>query len=772
MMAFNITYKLMKKTGLLLTFLSLCIAAMQANDNPVGLVNPYVDAVNSRWFFFSSACRPFGMVSLFPDTQTGGDWGSGYRYNTDTIKGFSHVHDWQIAGVSVQPVVPGKINPENLFTDYYSKFSHSTEKVSPGYHSVMMERYSIRAELTSTQRVGFHRYTFADTQEAAVLFILNGQLGPGRMVDGELTQVDEFTLEGRTVNAPTLRRPENFSVFFRATLNVPVHSVVKNSVTGNYRINVKVPATKEVLMKVAVSYTSTQNAANNLHTELSGWDFDAAVTDAQDEWNRWLSRIEVKGGTLAQRQRFYTDLWHALQGRRMINDCNGAYPDNTGTHFRIGQLPLDKNGKPLYNHYNSDSFWGAQWTISTLWGLVYPELMVEFSKSMMQYFRDGGLIPRGPAGGNYTYVMTGASSTPFIVSAIQKGLLTDDLDEIYNALKKNHLPGGIMEKAGYEHHTRLGGGFSYYLKNGYVPYPVPEGKFGFHQQGASLTLEYAYQDWTLAQLAKKLGHPADYDEFMKRSGNFRNVYDAKNGWMRPKDVQGNWHPHFDPFQHELGFIESNASQSSWFVPHDIPGLAKLMGGKAKTSSKLNELFLLAEKQGFTIGSSHDLEQHPEYNRVPINYGNQPSIQTANIFNHLGRPWLTQYWSRKVVETVYEGLSPERGYNGDEDQGLMGALAVLMKIGLFSVDGGCSVTPTLELGSPVFDNITLHLNPDYYDGKTIEIEVVNNGPENCYIQSATLNGKKLNTWKLDHKELVKGATLQLVMGNAPNTKWGK
>lgn len=758
-------------SSLLSIFLILSLV-VGAQDKPVDLVYPFVDSANSRWFFFSSAARPFGMVSLMPDTQKGGDWGSGYRYNTDTIKGFSHIHEWQLAGVSVMPVAVQQGQPSDVFRDYYSRFSHDREIVQPGYHLVELERYGIRAELSSTSRVGFHRYSFTSTGNGAVLFNLNGQLGPGMMVDGELTLVDEFTLEGQTINAPTIRRPKECAVYFRVKLNVPVTSVTKDRETGNYCVGVDLTANKTLLMKVAISYTSVRNAEANLEAELPGWDFDRVVKESNEEWNAMLSRIEIQGGTKAQRQRFYTDLWHALQGRRILNDVNGAYPDNTGDTFRIGQLPLDENGKVLYNQYNSDSFWGAQWTLNTLWGLVYPELMVEFSNSLMQYYRDGGMVPRGPSGGNYTYVMTGASTTPFIVSAIQKGLLKENQEQYYQALKKNHMPGGIMEKAGYEHTTWYGGGLRYYIKNGYVPYPIPEGKFGFHQQGAGLTLEYAYQDWTLAQLALKLGHSDDYRYFMARSKNYRNVYDKKTGWMRPKDVEGKWYQDFDPFQHEQGFIESNAAQSTWFVPHDTKGLAKLMGGPKKAISKLNQSFEIAEEMGFTIGTSHSVEHHPEYNRIPINYGNQPSIQTAYLFSPLGSPWLTQYWSRKVVETVYEGLSPERGYNGDEDQGLMGALAVLMKIGLFSIDGGCSAIPELELGSPVFDKTIIHLNSEYFTGESIVIETLNNSPENCYIQSAILNGKPFDSWKISQEELVKGAKIVLVMGDTPNKKWGK
>jgi len=754
-----------------IAFSSCSTSNSTVNQNPVDLVVPTVDSANSRWFFFSSACRPFGMVNLSPDTQVGGAWGSGYRYNTDTIKGFSHVHAWQLAGVSVMPVVLENEGNRGIFEDYASKFNHDNETAIPGYHAVDLERYNIKAELTSSTRVGFHRYTFGEKEKAALLFNLNGLLGPSLMKDGELKQTGEYTLEGKTVNAPTMRRAKDCTVFFHVELNEPIRSIVRDEETNNYLVNLDLSESKELLMKVAISYSSTENAAENLNAEIPGWDFAQIVSESKSEWNKLLSRIEVEGGTLEQQKRFYTDLWHALQGRRIISDVNGAYPDNTGNTFRIGQLPLDENGKPLFNQHNSDAFWGAQWTINTLWGLVYPEMMDEFTHSLMQYYKDSGMVPRGPSGGNFTFVMTGSSATPFIVSAIQKGIVKDSLEDIYQALKKGHMPGGIMEKAGYEHDTSLGGGLKYYIEKGYVPYPIPEGEFGLHQDGASLTMEYAYQDWTLAQLAKKLGHDDDYRYFLKRSQNYRHVYDKDSGWMRPKDVTGRWYEGFDPYQHEHGFIESNAAQSTWFVPHDLQGLAELMGGKEKAIAKLNNSFEEAERQGFTIGTSHDVEHHPEYNRVPINYGNQPSIQTVFIFNYLGHPWLTQYWSRKVVETVYEGLSPERGYNGDEDQGLMGSLAVLMKLGLFSMDGGCLEDPQLELGSPLFDKVVIHLNSDYYSGKTIEIETINNSPQNCYIQSANFDGDKLNDWRISQERLTDGGKITLEMGALPNRSWG-
>ena len=727
--------------------------------NPVDLVYPHLDTENSRWFFFSSASRPFGMVNLSPDTQIGGAWGSGYRYNTDTIKGFSHIHAWQLSGLSVMPVSITNDNRNNIFNDFYSHFSHETEIVNPGYHYIALDRYDIKAEITSTKRVGFHKYRFDGEGMPALLLNLNTMLGPCLNKDGILTATTQNSVAGELTNEPTRRRPKATKVFFHIDSDVQIKDIQKDELTGNYLLIFE-ENTNEVLLKAGISYTSIDNANNNIQTELAHWNFEEVVADARDEWNSYLNRIQIEGGTEDQQKRFYTDLWHALQGRRTISDANGAYPDNTGDNFRIGQLPLDENNKPLFNHYNSDSFWGAQWTINTLWGLVYPEIQKEFVQSMMQYYADGGLIPRGPSGGNYTYVMTGASSTPFIVSAIQKGIITENLSEIYAALKKNHMLGGIMGKAGYEHDTNLGGGLKYYIEKGYVPYPIPEGNFGFHQDGASLTLEYAYQDWTLAQLAKRLGYEEDYTYFLNRSHNYKNVYDNESTWMRPKDVNGKWLAEFDPYKYQTGFIESNGAQSTWFVPHNILGLAELMGGNENAVKKLNEQFETAAKLGFTSGNAHDKELHPEYSRIPINYGNQPSMQTAQIFNQLGRHDLAQFWTRSVVDKAYSGLSPATGYNGDEDQGLMGSLAVLMKIGLFQMNGGTEMNPEYQIGSPIFDKVTIKLNPYFHKGKSFTIEVPNNSSANVYVNKIMFNNQPIEDYRITHNQITEGGKMVL------------
>ncbi len=746
----------------LLLFFSAFSGSAQKSLRPVDLVYPQLDSENSRWIFFSSASRPFGMVNLCPDNRINGDWGSGYHYEVDTIKGFSHLHEWQISGLLVMPVTLPSAGKESLFTDFSSTFSHANETVKPGYHAVLLDRYSVNAELTSTSRVGFHRYKYPANSNPAVLIYLNGEIGPCINKEGTLEKTGPRSLRGSVVNAATRRRVKDFNVFFEIEFNADIKNVEKDPKTGNYLVSFDLPS-KHLLMKAALSYTSEENAAINMKSELPHWDFDKVVNESSEVWNSMLSRIRIEGGTKQQQQRFYTDLYHSILGRRTISDANGAYPDNTGDKFRVKQIPCDKTGKPLFNQYNFDAFWGAQWTLNTLWDLVYPEIAEEFVHSMMQYYHDGGIIPRGPAGGNYTFVMTGASTTPFIVSAWQKGIVKEDGEEIYQALKKNHMPGGIMERAGYEFKTAVGGGLKYYIAKGYVPYPIPDKNDGFHQDGAGMTLEYAYQDWTLAQMAKALGHTQDYNYFIGRSQNYKNLYDPESGWIRPKNLEGKWKTPFDPYQTNNGFIEANSAQSTWFVPQDLPGLAKLMGGNVAAINKLEQCFVTAKELGFTSGKSHDKELQEKFSRIPINYGNEPSIQTAFVFNLLGKPELSQFWSREVVNAAFSGLSPKTGYNGDEDQGLMGTLAVLYKIGLFQMNGGTEANPVYQIGSPIFDRISIELNQKYYPGKSLTIQTIGNSDKNRYVLSADLNGKPVSSTGINHNDLVKGGILTLKMG---------
>ncbi|GFD78767.1 hypothetical protein KUL118_16290 [Tenacibaculum sp. KUL118] len=763
-----------------LTPLSLSYAA---SKQPVDLVYPYLDSANSRWFFFDSASLPFGMVNLNPDTEIGGAWGSGYRYHSNDIKGISHVHAWQLSGLSVMPLSSTRPVAE-IKNDYYSPFSHDSEIVKPGYHKFSLDRYKIDVELTATTRVGFHRYHYAPNAPQQVLFNLGGKLGPSELGHAEANQVAPNAVAGYITNLPTYRRTRPTKVYYYAEFDKDIARLdsyrgehVFPAVSGINGLNAGLLIelshdAKPLLMKVGISYVSVENAKANIDAELSTWHFDKTKEAALTEWNTWLEKITVKGGSEQQQRRFYTDLWHALQGRRIISDANGQYVDQTGIDPVVKQLPLNEKGVPLFNHHNSDSFWGAQWTIATLWPLVYPSVASDFTNSLLTYYKDGSMIPRGPSGGNYTYVMTGASSTPFIVSNYMKGIRDFDVETAYSGLTYNHSDKGIMAKAGYEHYTKTGGGMRHYLEKGYIPFPLPpeESSYGNHRRGPGQTLENAYQDFTLAQFANALGKENDYQYFLKRSQNYRNVFDPESGFMRPRNVDGTWQTPFDPYQYENGFVESNPAQGTWFVPHDIKGLAELMGGEAVLIERLDRDFLVAEKQGFTSGTAHADETIESLRRAPINYGNQPSMQTAFIFSAAGAPWKTQKWSRRVVDAVYSHLSPERGYNGDEDQGLMGALAVLMKIGLFQLTGGVEQDPIYYIGSPIFDEITLSLDNDYFTGKQFTIKTLDNGPDNVFVESATLNGEPLNRAYLLHSEITNGGELVLQMSSTPNPSW--
>lgn len=786
------TFRLDSKIAFYMVLLAIALTScsqrpgkIQSNTDFVDLVYPHVDAANSRWFFFSSASRPFGMVNLSPDMVLDGTWGSGYRYYVDTIRGFSHIHEWQLSGVPVLPVT-GEFKGHLGADVYGSSYSHEKESVVPGYHKVHLESYGITAELTSTTRVGFHRYTFPASDESHIQFDFTTVLGPSATQEGFVKRTSDTSIEGYAVMAPTRRRPKPFTVYFVATFDKPfkqfrgwkdgavveaVEDVIRGSSTGAY-VSFATSGNEQRLMKVAISYVSTEQARLNLETELPHWDFDRIVQESREEWNNWLGRIKVEGGSEEDRRRFYTDLWKALQGRRIASDVNGKYCDMTGPERRIGQIPLDEYGKPKFNHHTSDSFWGAQWTLNTLWHLAYPEVTNAFVNSMLLMYKDGGLIPRGPAGGNYTAVMTGASSTPFIVSAYMKGIRNYDVEEVYEALRKNHLPGGMMGKAGYEHFTAKGGGIEEYIRIGYVPYPLDAVRHGLHQDGSAQTLEYAYQDFTLSELARVLGKDDDYQMFRNRALNYRNIWNSDIGWMWVKDKHGKWKEPVNILHYGEGWVEGNAAQYTWFVPHDVQGLIELMGGKDAFTRKLNTSFESAQKHDFVSGKSHDVETTKQNREVYLNYGNQPSIQTAFLFNYSGSPWLTQYWSRQVVEKVYKGLSPDFGYSGDEDQGLMGSLAVLMKMGIFSVNGGTSTEPFYEIGSPLFDRIVIKLNPEYYPGQEFVIEARNNGPANYYVQSATWNGQPWNKSWIPHAEIIKGGTLQLKMGAEPNKEWGE
>lgn len=760
-------------------FGSLLFNEAGTKKNYVDLVNPFVDSHRSRWFFFSSACRPFGMVSLSPDTDTEHSWGSGYLYDSKQIRCFSHVHNWQMSGVAVMPTV-GEFKGHLGMNAYQSAFTHDGEIAKPGYHKVKLTDYDITAELTSTMRVGFHCYTFPKSDASYILFDTGAFLAHGPTAYSEVWKVSDKEIAGWEMMERTGRRPKDTPVYFYAQLSKPMDKVVSwregriesnsnperiSGKNAGMAVRFKTEKDEKVMLKVAISYVSVEQARKNMLTELSGWDFEQVKQSSFSEWNDWLGRIEVEGGSREQQIKLYTDLWHALLGRHVVSDADGHYMDMTSDFPRIRQIPLGEDGKPLYNHHNFDAWWGSHWSLNILWSMAYPEVMDNFCNTMIDMYQNGGLIPRGPSGGNYTYVMIGDPAVSFFASAYNKGIRNYDAELAYEGLRKNAFVGGIRDHAGYEHSkTAYSGGMKYYEEWGYVPDGRKDVE-GMHTTGASMTLEYAYQDWCLAQMAKTMGKLQDYEFFMKRSKNYRNLWNPESGYMQPRGEDGNWLPYFDPLEltEKGGFCESNSAIYSHYVPHDMAGLIELYGGADQYVKRLNANFEKSESYGFFRSN-----KTKEGNWT--DYGNQPGTGMAHLFSYAGAPWLTQKWVRKV-KAAYCDVTPYGGYRDDEDQGQMGALGVLMAIGLFEVDGGCAEKPFYEITSPLFDKVTIHLDNRYYSGKTFQIITKGNSTDKMYIQNASLNGKKWNKCWFYHEDFIKGGTLELKLGAKPNKKWG-
>jgi predicted alpha-1,2-mannosidase len=432
----------------------------------------------------------------------------------------------------------------------------------------------------------------------------------------------------------------------------------------------------------------------------------------------------------------------------------------TGPAPRVRQIPLDAQGRPLYHHYNSDAVWMTFWNLNQVWGMAYPRTYSEFVRFLLDMYRDGGLIPRGPTGHNYSFVMIGAHSTPLIVGAYMKGIRDFDVATAYEGMRKNHFPGGLMGHGHYEYQSAKLGGIEDYLRYGYIP--IDGRPKGWVADSASATLEYAYDDWCLAQMAKALGKEDDGRMFLRRAENYRNLFDRQSGFMRPRRRDGSWLSPFDPLASRY-WCETNAWQFTWFVPHDVEGLIRLMGGRETFNRRLNDVFERGLAANFVAPSASNLGY--------VDYSNQPSMAMAHLFNYSGAPWLAQKWVREVKERTFGGATPDLGYRGDEDQGQAGALGVLMAIGLFQVRGGAELEPVYEITSPIFDRVTIHLDPDYYPGRKFVIVARNNSRENCYIQSAALDGWPLARPWFYHRELVKGGTLELVLGPQPNRRWG-
>jgi predicted alpha-1,2-mannosidase len=749
--------------------------------DPVLLVDPYIESARGRYFFFVTGNQPFGMISAAPLTRNKNQYGGGYNYNSNEVLGFPQVHCWMLSGITLMPTT-GEVAPNKGDREWKSTFSHDGEIVQPGYHRLYLDKYHTWVEQTAGDRVSFYRYTYTKDAVTNILINLGGYVGEATMTDARVEKVSETRIEG-SVN--TTGRfwggPENVRIYFAIDFEKPFEKLngwdgkqdlpdvktltgtsektARNGGMNSYydapttgvAAQYHVKAGESIQMKVAISFTTVENARRNLESETKHWSFDQLRAESQKEWNEMLGRIAVKGGTNDQRKKFYTDLWHALLGRHKIDDVSGDYPDNTegerkgnftvNTKFKVRTLPKDQNGKVKFHMYNSDAFWLTQWNLNVLWGLAWPEVLDEFAASLVQYAENGKLLPRGPCGGGYSYIMTGCPATNLITCAYQKGVLTKKPAAIaYEMMKQNHAPGGMM--GGKEP-------MEFYIKNGYYP------------SNAGITIEIAFQDWALAQMAQKLGKKKDHNYYLQRSQGWIKLFDSTQKLIFPKTKEGSW-AHKNPLSGG-GWVEANAWQGTWSVSHGIDQLAGMMGGRDTLCKMLNYAFEKAKDQDFVFG----------YGSGYISYANQPGCSNAHVFNYAGRPDLSQYWVRRVNEQAYGAVTPDKGYGGhDEDQGQMGGVSALTSIGLFSLNGTSSVDPVYDITSPVFDEIVITLNNAYYPGKEFVIKTHNNSKANCYIQKASLNGKEHNRFYFSHADFIKGGMLELWLDAEPNLSWGK
>ena len=754
----------------------------EAGGDFVSQVDPFIETTKGRYFFFITGNQPFGMIGAAPLTRNRNQYGGGYNYNSTEVLGFPQIHNWVLAGLTLMPTT-GNVDPTRGEENWKSSFRHEDEIAQPGYHRLFLKDHGIWVEQTATDRTGLYRLTFIRDAEADLLVNLGGYLASTTMRNARVKRIGNHEIEG---SFDTYGRhwggPENVRVYFVIRFDRPFDRLDGWADTCRYRnIDTLIGSSKitrrhpheelsyldaptsgvaaryavrtgeRIHIRTAISYVSTDNARENLEHDATTWDFDTVRRASQQEWNEWLSRIEVRGGTQRQRTKFYTDLWHVLLGRHKIDDVNGEYPDLTdGERYysftrnirpKVGTLPRDTEGKVVHHMYNSDAFWLTQWNLNILWGLGWPEMLDEMSASLIRYADNGGLIPRGPCAGGYTYIMSGCPATPLIVSAYNKGLLTkcDPLHAL-RTMQRNHMPGGMM------------GIGDFYLEHGYQP------------GNAGMTIESNFQDWALSQMAQRLKLDKEAACFKRRSEGWRNLYRSEEQLLFPKDELGNW-LHDDPLN-GAGWIEANAWQATWGVSHALPELAALMGGEDKLCEKLDYAFRQAAPQDFVFG----------YGKGYVSYANQPGCSNAHVFSWAGKPWMTQHWVRRVNEQAYGATTPDRGYGGhDEDQGQMGGVSALMSIGLFSTRGTAAAHPVYEITSPVFDEVAIRLDKRYYPADRSDrfiIRTYGNSAENAYIQRARLNSRKLKTFWFSHEEFARGGILELWMGPKPDKRWGR
>ncbi len=738
---------------------------------PAGYVDTKIGTAHSRWMIAPGPWMPFSMVKLSPDNQNNG-WQSGYEPTFESIGTFSHIHEWTMAGLGTMPTngtLQTKVGDEkDVDSGYRSRINKETEVAPLGYYSVELADYNIKAELTSTTRCGFQRYTFPKDRAGSrvLLDLVIPSEYKYNSLEAYIKKTGDFTVEGYShqlsPNTWAGGISQEYIVHFVAEFDQPISGFsvwTENGVRqGKEEIKIKgaedVGAivefeTKEnnvVQLRTGISYVSIDNARENLETEVTkpyGWDFDAVRSANVDTWDDLFRRLKITSNDKREKMRFYNNMYRSICSRNIFSDVNGEWID--------ADERLQKMDDPLSPALGCDAFWNTFWNLNQFWNLVTPEWSNRWVKSQLAMYDANGWLAKGPAGMEYVPVMVAEHEIPLIVGAYQMGIRDYDVEKAFEAVKKMQITPGRVVGGGYAGNRDL----VPYLKHKYVPYD--KGRF-------SNTLEYSYDDWTVSQFAKALGKKADYKTFLKRGYYWKNIIDSDTGFARMKDSKGNWLPDFDAYKSGANhhYVEGNSWQLTYFVPQDVPALAEAIG-KDRFIERLDWGFEESDKTRFN-------GLNDQYWDYPVMQGNQQSMHFAFLFNWVDHPWLTQKWSRAILDRYY-GYGIANAYLGDEDQGQMSAWFIMASIGLFQTDGGCRVEPIYEIGSPLYEKIEIDLGNRFGRGNKFIIEAKNASRLNKYIQSAKLNGEPLTDFKFPASKLLKGGRLELEMGTEPNKKWG-
>lgn len=733
-------FSMKKIVGLvfILTF-SLSLSAQNkttslSTAHPAEYVNPFI-GTGGHGHTYPGAQVPFGFMQLSPDTRlTGWDGCSAYHYSDTVIYGFSHTH---LSGTGCSDygdilIMPSSQSGSPAKYAFASAFSHLNETASPGYYSVLMKN-GILAELSATARSGMHSYAFPYGAKARLLVDLKHR---DEVKDSYIEIVSSTEIRGMRRSAAWAT---NQVIYFVMQFSKPiiatevyVNDILQKGKTKFYQakdlkmvFDFPINDKRSLVVKVGISGVDTTGARLNLENEMQGWNIDVVKANAKTLWNKELKKIEIESNDRAQMTIFYSALYHAMLSPNIFNDVDGRY---MGRDHKIHKT----DG---WNYYTVFSLWDTFRALHPLLTMIDPKRTQDFVKTFIAQWEQGGLLPMWELSGNETDCMIGYHAVSVIFDAYIKGIRGFDLEKAFQAMKTSAMQ------------TRLG--IASMNEFGYVISDT-------EHESVSKTLEYAYDDWCIAQFAKILGKDADYQFFIKRAQGYKHVFDPQTGFMRPR-FNGGWYSPFDPTEVNNHYTEANSWQYSFYAPQDISGLIQLHGGNANFEKKLDELFntniqMSGRNQADITGL---IGQYA--------HGNEPSHHIAYLYNYIGKPEKTQQRIRQILREMYKN-DPD-GLSGNEDCGQMSAWYVMSALGLYAV---CPGSDQLVIGSPLFKKATIHLE----NGKTFVVSAPNNSLVNTYIQSATLNGAETKKSYLTFNQMANGGELNLVMNDIPSGDFGK